>query len=318
MGAVAVAAAGTALRVHAAEGHYPIKPISYVIGYAPGGNSDYTARSLSALLTARLGQSVVVENRPGAGGVVATDFVAKSPSDGYIIGHFSNSFFTVTPALIKVPYDPARDFEPIAFIGTNVNVLAVHPALPIHTLPEFLAYAKAHPGELNYGSSGGATGNHISTEYMKRATGIDVVHVPFRGSGPAIQELIAGRIQFVVDSGLMTHARAGTLRLIAIFDGRRGSVNGFPDLPPISELVPNWNPPTWYNFAAVPAHTPAYITQKLSSAFASALADKDLIARLRVNAYDVTPITPAELRARLAAEYVSMRKLLTTANIHIS
>jgi tripartite-type tricarboxylate transporter receptor subunit TctC len=315
MTATAASAAAIALGVHAQPDH-PGKAVSLAIGYPPGGTSDVLSRALGALVAKSLGQPVVIENRPGAGGVVAMTQIAKSAPDGYTIGYVSNAFFTVTPALTPLPFDPMKQLEPVAFVGTNVNVLAVHPDLPIRTIPEFIAYAKANPG-MNYGSSGSATGNHISTEYMLNRLGLTAVHVPYKGSAPAVLDLTAGRVQFMVDSGLMNQARAGKVRPIGIFENGR-SVEGYPQLPTMASAVPNWNAPEWYNFIVVPAHTPAAVKDKLAAAFRLAVADSELVARMRSNSYELSAMTPDALRARLEAEAVWMKELLRKADIKMT
>ena len=315
LSATAASAAGLALRAHA-QSDYPSKAISLDIGYPPGGTSDVLSRALGALVSKSLGQPVVIENRPGAGGVVAMTQIAKSAPDGYTIGYVSNAFFTVTPALTPLPFDPMQQLEPVAFVGTNVNVLAVHPDLPIRTIPEFIAYAKAHP-DMNYGSSGAATGNHISTEYMLNFLGLRAVHVPYKGSAPAVLDLTAGRVQFMVDSGLMNQARAGKVRPIAIFENGK-SVDGFPQLPTMASAIPNWRAPEWYNFIVVPAHTPAPVKDRLAQAFRLATGDAELVARMRANSYELSAMTQDALRARLDSETVWMTDLLRKADIKIS
>ena len=300
-----------------AQGDFPSKPISLAIGYPPGGNSDVLSRALGALVAKTLGQSVVIENRPGAGGVVAMTQIAKAQPDGYTIGYVSNAFFTVTPALTPVPFDPLKDLEPVAFIGTNVNVLAVHPDVPVKTIPEFIAYAKANPGKLNYGSSGSATGNHISTEYMLSVLGISATHVPYKGAGPAILDLTAGRLQFMIDSGLMSYARSGKVRAIGICEAGK-TVEGYSQLQSFADVVPNWRAPEWYNFIVVPARTPASVKDKLTSAFNLAVSDPELVARMRAGSYELGSMAPDALRARLDAEAVSMKDLLRKADIKIS
>ena len=299
-----------------AQSEFPSKPVALAIGYPPGGTSDVLSRALGALAAKSLGQSVVVENRPGAGGVVAMSHVAKAAPDGYTIGYVSNAFFTVTPALTAVPFDPMKDLEAVAFVGTNVNVLAVHPDVPVKTIPEFLAYLKANPG-LNYGSSGSATGSHISTEYMLNLLGLKATHVPYKGSGPAMLDLTAGRLHFMVDSGLMTHARAGRVRPIGIFENGK-SVEGYPQLATFGSVVPGWSAPEWYNFIIVPAGTPAAVKEKLATAFRTAAGDTELVARMRASSYELGAMSPDALRKRLEAEAVSMKQLLQTADIRIA
>lgn len=312
----ALAAVLPALDVRA-QSPYPNKAIALAIGYAPGGNSDVLSRALAVSVGRSLGQSVVVENRPGAGGIVAMTQVAKAAPDGYTIGYVSNAFFTVTPVLTPVSFHPLKDLEPVAFCGTNINVLAVHPDIPVRTIPEFITWLKANSGSVNYGSSGAATGNHISTEYMLNVLGVKATHIPFKGSGPAMLDLTAGRLQFMVDSGLMAHARAGRVRPIGIFE-RGKTIEDMPELRNFAEFVPNWNAPEFYNFIIVPAGTPEPVRNALTAAFHEAVKDPELVKRMRVSSYELGTMPMDELRARLATETVAMRDLLRTANIQIN
>jgi len=311
-----LAVAATALPRGAAADTYPSKPIRYIVGFAPGGTSDVLARMINAGLVQRLGQPVVIENVPSAGGISATELVTKAGPDGYLVGHTSNSFVTVTPQLIKVPYDPMRELEPIAYLGGSVNVLVVHPDLPVKSMAEFIAYAKANPGKLNYGSSGTATGNHITCEYMKRAIGFDATHVPYKGAGPAINDLLAGRLQFMMDPALMPHIRSGKVRAIAVVDAKTHPA--LPDLPAIADTVPNWNPPNWYNFISVPAGTPAPVKARIEQAVRESIQEPAVVEKLAQSSYLVTAMSPDALRAKVAAEYKAMGELLRAANISMS
>jgi len=310
-------AAGSALlarMVHADA--YPSKPIRYIVGFAPGGTSDLVARLLQPHLVAQLGQPVVIENYPSAGGVVATSMVARAAPDGYVIEHTSNAFLTVTPHLIKVPYDPMRDLEPVSYLGSSVQILCVHPSLPAKTVTEFVAYAKDNPGKLNYGSSGTATGNHITCEYMKRTLGFEAVHVPYKGAGPAIQDLIGGRIQFMTDPALLPYIQSGQLRALGVVDAKSHPM--LPDLPPLSATIANWNPPQWYNFLCAPAKTPAEIKDRLDHAVQEVMKLPAVTTKLGENSLLVQPVSPGELRARLRREFTVMGDLLKAAQIQLS
>jgi tripartite-type tricarboxylate transporter receptor subunit TctC len=295
---------------------YPSKPIRYIVGFAPGGTSDLVARLINPLLAARLGQPVVIENIPSAGGVVATGALAKAAPDGYTVMHTSNAFLTVTPHLIKVPYDPLQDLEPIAFLGSSVQILCVHPALPVKNVAEFIAYAKANPGKLNYGSSGTATGNHITCEYMKRAAGFDAVHVPYKGAAPAIQDLIGGRVQFMTDPALLPHIQAGKVRPLGVVDASSHPM--MPDLPPLSATIPNWNPPQWYNFLSVPAKTPADVKEKLERAVREVMTTSAVKEKLGENSFVAEVMSPDELRTKVRTEFATMGELLKAAQIQLS
>lgn len=295
---------------------YPAQPIRYIVGFAPGGTSDMVARVINPTLASNLGQPVVIENIPSAGGVVATGTVAKAAADGYTVLHTSNAFLTVMPHLIKVPYDPLRDLEPVAYLGSSVQVLAVHPSLPVHSVSEFIAYAKANPGKLNYGSSGTATGNHITCEYFKRAAGFEATHVPYRGAAPAIQDLVAGRLQFMTDPALLPYVQTGAVRALGVVDAPRHPV--LTDLPPLSATIPNWNPPIWSNFISVPAHTPAPVKERLYAAFRDVLAPPALRKKLGESSFLVGDMTMPMLASKVKAEYAAMGDLLASAKIQIS
>jgi tripartite-type tricarboxylate transporter receptor subunit TctC len=294
---------------------YPSRPVKYVVAYPPGGTSDVVARAITPGLGEALGQPFVIENRPGGGGVIATELVAKSPPDGYALLHTSVSFFTVTPQLMKVPYDPFKDFDPVAFIGTNVNVLVVNPAVPANTFAEFVAYAKANAGKLYYGSSGSGTGAHILMEYLKQLTGIRAEHVPYRGAAPAITDLLGGRIQFMFDPAVTAQVQAGKLRALAISGAP--SLAQLPGVPPMERLLPDWNPPQWYNFISAPAGTPLRVRERVNGAVATVISDPSVVKTLRANNYEPGTSTVDALRARLRADYASTGAILKANNIRL-
>ena len=294
---------------------WPSRPIRYFVAYPPGGTSDVVARAITPGLSEALGQPFVVENRPGGNGVIATDLVAKSPPDGYTLLHTSVSFFTVTPQLTSVPYDPFKDFDPVGLIGTNVNVLVVNPSLPVKTFREFVDYAKANPGKLNYGTSGNGTGAHILIEYLKQLTGIKAEHIPYKGAAPALNDLLAGRTQFAFDPAVTPQVQAGKLRALAISGAQ--SLELLPGVPPIESFIPTWNPPQFYNFVSAPAGTPVAIQQKIGAALKTALSEPKVAKLLRDNNYEPGFATPDELRARLKADYAITGEVLRTNNIKL-
>jgi tripartite-type tricarboxylate transporter receptor subunit TctC len=294
---------------------YPTRPVRYVVAYPPGGTSDVVARAITPGLSSILGQQFVVDNRPGGGGVIAIEAVAKAPADGYTLLHTSVSFLTVTPQLTKVSYDPFKDLDPVAFIGTNINVLVVNPEVPARTLREFIDYARANPGKLYYASSGSGTGAHILGEYFKQMTGIQAEHVPYKGSAPAMTDLLAGRTHFMLDPAVTAQVRSGKLRALAISGAK--SLELLPGVPPIETVLPNWNPPQWYNFISAPANTPDAIKNRLNGATATVLADPKVIKLLRDNNYEPGTATPEEIRARLKADYASTGEILRANNIKL-
>jgi tripartite-type tricarboxylate transporter receptor subunit TctC len=315
LGATAAAAGSLAFTRHAFADGYPTKPVRYIVGFAPGGTSDLIARLINPAAAAKLGQPLVIENLPSAGGVIAMGMLANSAPDGYTVMHTSNAFITVTPQLMKVPYDPMKDVEPVAYLGSSINVLCVNPSLPVKTVPEFIAYAKANPGKLFYGSSGTATGNHITCEYMKRAAGFDATHVPYKGAAPAINDLMGGRVQFMADPALLPHIQSGKVRAIGIVDAKFHPM--LPGLPAVADVIPNWDPPQWYNFISVTARTPPDVKEKISRAIRDAVKDPATVTRMGENSFLAGDMTPDELSAKLRKEYVAMGELLRSAQIRL-
>jgi tripartite-type tricarboxylate transporter receptor subunit TctC len=294
---------------------WPAKPIHYVVAYAPGGTSDIVARAITPGLSQFLGQSIVVENKPGGNGVIATDLVAKSPPDGYTLLHTSVSFFTVTPLLSSVSYDWQKDFEPVGMIGTNVNVLVVNPSLPVTDFKAFIDYAKANPGKLNYGTSGSGTGAHILIEYLKTKVGFKAEHIPYKGAAPALNDLLGGRTQFGFDPAVTPQVQAGKLRALAISGA--SSLDLLPGVPPIEKFVPEWNPPQFYNFISAPAGTPREVQEKIAAALKQVLADPKVQKALRDNNYEPGFAGPAKLKTRLRADYAATGDVLKQNNIKL-
>jgi tripartite-type tricarboxylate transporter receptor subunit TctC len=310
---LAISAGGHMLRCFAQA--YPSRSVRYVIAYAAGGTSDLIGRMVAKGLTAKLGRQVFVDNRPGAGGAIGVEAVARSPADGYTLLHTSVSFFTITPVLAKVSYDPEKDFDPVAFLGTNVDVLAVNPQVPAKTLEEFLAYAKANSGKLFYGSSGAGTGNHIECEYLKRIAGFDATHVPYKGAAPAILDLVSGRTQFMTDPGVMPYVTAGKLRAIAVI--ARKPLPQLPGIPPIRVALPDWNCPEWYNFISAPKGVSAEVKAKLNAAIPPIVNDPEAVTTMLNNNYAPGTATVDELVARIRHDYATTRDLIRTLKISL-
>ena len=294
---------------------YPSSPIHYYVAYPPGGTSDIVARAITPGLSVILGQSVVVENRPGGNGVIATEAAAKAAPDGYTLLHTSVSFFTVTPQLQSVSYNWEKDFEPVGLIGTNVNVLVVNPLLPVTDFPSFIDFAKKNPGKLNYGTSGSGTGAHILIEYLKHKAGFKAEHIPYKGSAPALNDLLGGRTQFGFDPAVTPQVQAGKLKALAISGAK--SLDLLPGVPPIETFIKDWNPPQFYNFISVPAGTPAPIKETIAAALKQVLADPKVAKVLRDNNYEPGFAGPAELTTRLKADYAATGEVLRTNNIKL-
>src|SRR4051794_37702243 len=236
------------------------KSVRFVVGFTPGGPSDILARALAAKLSETRGQPVVVENRPGAGGNLAAEVVARSAPDGntWLLGN--NSILATNAALYShLSFDPEKDFAPVALVGIQPNMLVVHPSVPAHSVGELVAYAKQHPGKLNYASTGAGVASHLSGELFKAMTGVDMVHVPYKGAQPALTDVIAGQCQvmFATTAPAIPYVKAGRWRALAVTPAQRSA--SMPDLPPVAEGgVPGFEPPPWHG-VVVPAGTPAPI-----------------------------------------------------------
>ncbi|MBX3628285.1 MAG: tripartite tricarboxylate transporter substrate binding protein [Rhizobacter sp.] len=259
---------------------WPSKPIRIVVAYGPGGQTDIVARVIGERLQQRLGQPVLVENRAGGGGNVGTDHVAKSAPDGYTLAMAAISNFGANPALYpKIPYDPLKDFVPVAHAISTSNVLVVHPSFPARTLPELIALAKAKPGALSYASAGAGTSIHLFMEVLKLRAGLDITHIPYRGSAPALQDVVGGQVPMIFDSmpSAFPMVKAGKLRALAVSSGTRSPVA--PDVPTVAEQgVANFDLVSWIGFAA-PAGTPDPIVQRLNGEINAILRMPEVVAR---------------------------------------
>lgn len=260
--------------VHAQS--FPSKSIRIIVGFPPGGGTDKLARLLGARLTASLGQTVVVDNRAGAGGVVGTDLVAKSPPDGHTL-LVTTSAYTISASLqAKLPYDPITGLAPVALFATSPSMLVTHPSLPVKSVRELIAFAKANPGKLNYGSSGNGAPYHIATELFKSMTGVDITHVPYKGAGPAVTAVLGGEVTMLF-ANIMTGlplARSGRMRGLAVTSDARTPIA--PDVPTVAEAgVPGYAFVTWFGVLA-PGGTPAPIVERLNTAFRQAIVSPDI------------------------------------------
>jgi tripartite-type tricarboxylate transporter receptor subunit TctC len=263
-----------------AQPAWPSKPIRFVVPFAPGGTSEVVARSVAVELTKQLGVSVFVENKPGGAGVVAMQDVAKSAPDGHTLILTHVGTLAVNPYMLESqPYDVNKDFAPVTLLAKVPNVFVIHPDLPAKNFKEFIAYAKANPGKLNYGSAGNASAGHLAMEYLKLVTGVYMTHIPYRGTGPQLTDLLAGRTQ-ASSAGmpaLGAHIRAGKLRAIAV--GTQKRIPSMPDVPTVAEMgFPNFETSQWYGIH-VPAGTPPEIIKRLQEESQKALASSGVTAR---------------------------------------
>ncbi len=298
------------LATQAVAQSYPSRPVRMVIPLSPGGFADVPGRIFASRLSALLGYNVFVENRPGAGGTIGADFVAKSAPDGHTL------LFTGTPHVIsawiykKLPYEPLKDFEPVALVASGPYVLVVNPQLPVSSVRELIAAAKAQPGRIDYASSGNGSAQHLVSALFASMAGIELNHVPYKGSGPAMQDLLGGQVKvsFAGIPNVLPHVKAGRLRALAVSTPRRSP--DLPEVPTVAEAgVAGYQATLWLNLAA-PAGTPADIVQRLYAETAKALQDAELQQSFRAAGVEASPMSPQELAAFMQAEYEKWGKVV--------
>ena len=319
--ALAAAVALAALSAYSAlcsAQSYPSRPVRLVITYPPGGTTDFVGRPIAQKLSELLGHSVVVDNRGGAGGVIGTMIVAQAPPDGYTLLLGTSAGMLINPLLQpKLPYDGFRDFAPVSRTNINPQALVANAALPANNVKELIAYARANPGKLNVASSGVGTPNHLGAEMLKYMAKIDVVHVAYKGGGPAMTDLIAGQVQLQFSSipTVLTHVKAGRIKMLAIGSGKRSPA--LPDIPTIAEAgVPGYEYTTWYGIFAPRGIVPA--TQKrLNEAVTRAVLSPEVAQRLMPNGAEPSPSTPEELTQYMKAESGRWAKTIKAANIRL-
>jgi tripartite-type tricarboxylate transporter receptor subunit TctC len=293
---------------------YPSRPVRIVVGFAPGGPNDIAARIIGQWLSDRLGQPFIIDNRPGASGNIATESVVKAAPDGYTLLIIPLSS-TVNATLYKnLPFVFLRDIAPIATISRNIFVMEVHPSMPVKTGPEFIAYAKANPGKINWASPGSGTGPNMAAELFKMMTGITMVHVPYRGSGPMVADLIGGQVQFAFDgiSSSVEHIRAGTLRALGVSPATR--TDALPDVPTVGEFLPGYEASGWTGIGA-PRGTPAEVVEILNREIRAGLADPKINARLADLGNVAYATSAAEFGALLASETEKWGKVVVSAGL---
>ena len=290
---------------------YPSKPLRFVVPFAAGGGRDLVARTVAAKLTETLGQTVVVDNRAGAAGTIGTDVVAKSPPDGHTLLLGSSGPLAINPTLYaKLPYDAARDFAPVSLVTVMPFVLVVHPTLPVKSVKELIALAKARPNQLNYGSPGSGSTTHLANELLKSMTGIGIVHVPYKGVAPAATDLISGQVQMMSGdlSTLLPHVRSGRMRALAVTGAKRSTL--LPQVPTVAEAgVEGYEASGWFG-VLVPAATPPAIVERLNSAIAKGLAAPDARERLGALGGEVVGGTPEQFAAHVRGESAKWSKLI--------
>ena len=311
--AAGVAALPALSRVASAQ-PYPSRPVRLLVGFAPGGGTDVMARLIQPVLSERLGQQVVIENRPGAGTNIATEAVINATPDGYTLLACSLANAGNATLYTDLRFNFIRDTVPIAGIALDPFVLQVNPGLPVHTIPELIAFAKAHPGKVNMGSGGIGSGNQLSGELFKSMAGIDLVHVPYRGAGPAMVDLMGGQVQvmFNVMSASLEHVRGGKLRALGVATKTRQAA--LPDVPTVAEFVPGYEASFWTGIVG-PKGTPAEVVTKVNKETNAALADPKIKARLEEWGATALTGSPADFAKFIADETEKWGKVIKTANI---
>jgi tripartite-type tricarboxylate transporter receptor subunit TctC len=316
---VIAAALGFAIVTPAASGQsYPAKPIRFVVPFAPGGSTDLLARFLAQQLTTALGQTVVVDNRAGAGGVMGAEMTARAPADGYTVMLGSAGPLTINPNIRdKTPYDTLRDFAPITLATVSPFTLVVHPASPVKNVKELIALAKAKPGELNFGSAGNGSVGHFSTEQFMTLTGTKLVHVPYKGAGPAVTDLLGGRLNLMFENlpTIIPHVRSGKLRLLGVGTLQRSALA--PEFPTIAEEgVPGYDSATVFGVLA-PAKTPPAIIGKLNAEMVKILKSAQGKTALAERGLEVVGSTPQEYGAQIKDEFTRYGRIAKAAGIRV-
>lgn len=300
-----------------AAGSYPNKPIRFIVPYAPGGSTSYVARLVGAKLTEAWGQQVLIDNKPGANTAIGSDALAKSAPDGYTISLAASTHVTVPHMVATLPFDVLRDFHPVAGLVTTQLVLVVHPSVPAANLSEFIALAKAKPNELNFAAVGTGSSTHLAGEYFKSVAGVKMQHVPYKGTAPALTDLIGGQIQLNFDTPVTSipHIKSGRLRPLAITGTKR--LPTLPDVPTFAEAgLPAYDFQLWFGVLA-PAGTPRPIVEKLSTEIARILALPDVKQQLADQGLETVYRTPAEFDSLIRSDHERFGKLIKSAGIKI-
>jgi tripartite-type tricarboxylate transporter receptor subunit TctC len=297
---------------------FPSKPARMIVPYPPGGSADILARAIGAKVGEGLGQPVVIDNRPGAGTIIGTEATAKSAPDGYTFMLGTVSSHAINPALnARLPFDPVKDFTPLSLVASIPFAMIVHPSVPARSVQEFVALAKSKPGQLNYSSAGNGTSNHLAGELLKSMAGVDLVHVPYKGSAPALNDLIAGQVSLMFDLVLTAapHIKSGAVRGLAVTGTQRSAV--LPELPTVAETgLPGYEVSAWFGIFA-PAGVPQPVAKRLNAEFVKVMQQPDLKQRLASLGADPLTSTPEEFSTYLRSEIDKWAKVVKASGMKV-
>ncbi|MBI2318924.1 MAG: tripartite tricarboxylate transporter substrate binding protein, partial [Betaproteobacteria bacterium] len=294
---------------------YPSKPIRLIVPFPPGGGNDILARIIAPKLTESLGQQIVIDNRPGATGTIGSELAARSAPDGYTLLMVTSSTIAVNPSLSKLPYDPLNDFAPVTQLAGYQLILVVNPSVPAKSVKELIALAKSKPGQLNYASPGSGTSMHLAGELFNAMAGVDMVHIPYKGSVPGMTDMLGGRVQIGFNTMLSTmpYVKAGKLRALALTSAERSPA--LPDLPTVAEAgVPGYEATSWYGIVA-PARTPKEIITELNTELVKILKMPDIREKLSSQGVEPVTNTPEQFAAYIKAEIAKWAKVIKDRNV---
>jgi len=309
-----IAGALGALTLSAAAADFPTRPLRIIIGFPPGGATDLVARLLTPKLSEAFKQQVIVDNRPGANGALASELTAKAAPDGYTMHLGTLAALVITPAITKVSYDPFKDYSPIGRTVSLQNIFIAHPTLPVKNIPELIALAKTRPGKLNFASSGTGSTGHLSGELLKTMAHIDMTHIPYKGGGPALTDLLGGQVELFVAiiSTAVPQVQAGKARALAVTGDKRSPA--LPDVPTVAETIKGYESTNWYCMLG-PAHMPAPLVERWHREMTAALNSPEIKQALFDRGIDAAPTTPAQLTDYLRSETAKWTKVVKASNI---